>query len=176
VAEVVVPAGLHTVEVAVLDEAGNGELFLRDLEFDESEWFYVGVADLTLAANLGDGRPDALEGEDAPHDHDSVADGRLAFYVTGKFGEDWKLTASADTREEPVEDLFSNFLDKSPDSLFRRIDPDPGQVLRRAEPAREPRPLGELQGRLPGQRAGPGGTGALRRQRPLPDPLDDELR
>ena len=35
-----------------------------------------------------------------------------------------KLTASADTREGPVEDLFSNFLDKSPESLFRRIDPD----------------------------------------------------
>ena len=34
------------------------------------------------------------------------------------------LTASADTREGPVKDLFSNFLDKSPDSLFRRIDPD----------------------------------------------------
>src|SRR5262249_31869472 len=31
---------------------------------------------------------------------------------------------SADTREGPVGDLFSNFLDKSPDSLFRRIDPD----------------------------------------------------
>ncbi|MDH4148794.1 MAG: flagellar motor protein MotB, partial [Acidimicrobiia bacterium] len=42
----------------------------------------------------------------------------------GKFGEHWKLTASADTREGPVEDLFSNFLDKSPESLFRRIDPD----------------------------------------------------
>ena len=34
------------------------------------------------------------------------------------------MTASADTREGPVKDLFSNFLDKSPDSLFRRIDPD----------------------------------------------------
>ena len=33
-------------------------------------------------------------------------------------------TASADTRDAPLEDLFSNFLDKSPDSLFRRIDPD----------------------------------------------------
>ena len=51
-------------------------------------------------------------------------DGRLAFYVNGKFGEDWKLTASADTREAPIQDLFSNFLDKSPESLFRRIDPD----------------------------------------------------
>ena len=34
------------------------------------------------------------------------------------------MTASADTREGPVKDLFSNFLDKSPDSLFRRIDPE----------------------------------------------------
>ena len=53
-----------------------------------------------------------------------MADGRLAFFLTGKFGEDWKLAASADTREEPVKDLFTNFLDKSPESLFRRIDPD----------------------------------------------------
>jgi hypothetical protein len=44
--------------------------------------------------------------------------------VNGKVGEHWRLTASADTREGPLEDLFSNFLDKSPDSLFRRIDPD----------------------------------------------------
>ena len=50
--------------------------------------------------------------------------GRLAFYVNGKVSEHWRLTASADTREGPVKDLFSNFLDKSPDSLFRRIDPD----------------------------------------------------
>jgi hypothetical protein len=44
--------------------------------------------------------------------------------VNGKFGEGWRLTASADTRDAPLEDLFSNFMDKSPESLFRRIDPD----------------------------------------------------
>jgi hypothetical protein len=44
--------------------------------------------------------------------------------VNGKVNEQWRLTASADTREGPLRDLFSNFLDKSPDSLFRRIDPD----------------------------------------------------
>ncbi|MGI9591954.1 MAG: OmpA family protein, partial [Myxococcota bacterium] len=32
VAEAILPSGLHTVEVAVLDPEGNGELFLRDLE------------------------------------------------------------------------------------------------------------------------------------------------
>ena len=68
------------------------------------------------------GPAEELQGENARYDRDSVADGRLAFYVNGKFGDDWRLTASADTREGPVEDLFSNFLDKSPVSLFRRID------------------------------------------------------
>ena len=57
-------------------------------------------------------------------DYDSAADGRLAFYVNGKFGNKWRLTASADTREGPLEDLFTNFMSKSPDALFRRIDPD----------------------------------------------------
>ncbi len=124
VAEALVPTGLHTVEVAVLDEAGNGELFLRDLDLEQSDWFYVGIADLTLSAHESSGRIDALQGKNSRYDNDSFADGRLAFYVTGKFAEDWKLTASADTREDEVTDLFSNFLDKSPDSLFRRIDPD----------------------------------------------------
>src|SRR6185295_9029480 len=70
------------------------------------------------------GDANLLQGENAPYDYDSSLDGRLAFYGTQKFGDHWRVTASADTREGPVKDLFSNFLDKSPDSLFRRIDPD----------------------------------------------------
>ncbi len=124
VAEVLLPTGMHSVEVAVLDPEGNGELFLRDLEFQRNDWFYVGIADVTLSTDVQGDVPNALVGHDAPYDPNSFADARLAFYVNGKFGEDWGLVASADTREEPVEDLFSNFLDKSPDSLFRRIDPD----------------------------------------------------
>ena len=42
----------------------------------------------------------------------------------GEFGNGWGLTASADTREGPLDEIFSNFLDKSPEALFRRIDPD----------------------------------------------------
>jgi flagellar motor protein MotB len=124
VADAVLPEGLHTVEVAVLDEVGNGELFLRDLELDQDDWFYVGIADVTLSARSKSGSVNALQGKKSRYDDDSWADGRLAFYLTGKFAEDWRLTASADTREEEVTDLFSNFLDKSPDALFRRIDPD----------------------------------------------------
>ena len=125
VGEVVLPQGAHTVEVAVLDEQGNGELFLRDLELKKSDWFYVGIADVTLQTDL-QGKPvrGALVGEDAPYDPNSHYDGRLAFFTTGKFWDTWKLTASADTREEPIEDLFHDWVKKNPETLFRRIDPD----------------------------------------------------
>jgi flagellar motor protein MotB len=123
-AEEILPAGAHTVEVAVLDDAGNGSLYLRDLEFKRTDLFYLGVADFTLSETSSNGPAELLQGDNAPQPFDSSLDGRLAFYVNGKVGDGWRLTASADTREGPVEDLFSNFLDKSPVALFRRIDPD----------------------------------------------------
>jgi flagellar motor protein MotB len=124
VAETILPTGKHTVEVAVLDPDGNGELFLRDLEFRQNDWFYVGMADVTLSANDSRGPVDLLQGGDPAVDLDESAYGRLAFFVDGRFGTQWKMSASADTREGPVDELFSNFMSKSPESLFRRIDPD----------------------------------------------------
>jgi flagellar motor protein MotB len=124
VAQEILPSGVHTVEVAVLDEQGNGELYLRDIELEGKDWFYVGMADVTLSDNESSGPIELLQGENSAYDLDSSADARLAFYVNGKFNERWRLTASADTRDAPLDELFSNFLDKSPDSLFRRIDPD----------------------------------------------------
>lgn len=124
VTERIVPQGLHTLEVAVLDAAGNGELFLRDLELKKSDWFYVAIADLTVSQSDTNGPAELVTNDKAHYDDDLSVDGRLAGYVHGKFGDDWRLTASADTLEGPVEDLFTNFMDKSPDALFRRIDPD----------------------------------------------------
>ncbi len=124
VAEAILPSGMHTVEVAVRDEGGNETLYLRDLEFERRDGFFLGIADFTFAENRVSGPAEQLQGENPATDFDSPFDGRLAFYATQKFPEHWRLTASADTREGPVEDLFSNFLDKSPDALFRRIDPD----------------------------------------------------
>jgi flagellar motor protein MotB len=124
VAVEILPDGIHTVEVAVLDKAGNGELFLRDFAQKQNDWFYVGIADLTLSANKTNGPAKLLAPDKPQYSDDFSAQGRLAFYTKGKFGEGWGLTASADTREGPLEEIFSNFMDKSPDALFRRIDPD----------------------------------------------------
>jgi len=122
--EEILPEGSHTVEVAVVNKEGSGELYLRDLEFKERDWFYVGMADVTFAEGTASGPIELLQGENSDYDYDSNMDGRLAFFVNGKFGNHWKLMASADTREGSIDNIFSNFMDKSPDSLFRRIDAD----------------------------------------------------
>src|SRR4029077_4096840 len=123
IAEEVLPTGAHTVEVAVLDEDGNGTLYLRDLEFKPKDRFFFGMADLTLSKSHTSTTEQQMQGANAPYDYDASVSGSLSFFATQKFSNDWKVTASADTREEPVKDLFSNFLNKAPDSLFRRIDP-----------------------------------------------------
>lgn len=124
IAEEILPDGLHTVEVAVLDAEGNGQLYLRDLEMRRRDRFFVGIADVTAVADRTSGPADLLQGENTAFERDSSFYGRLAFYGTEKYGNGWRLTASADTREGPVQDIFGNLLDKAPDALFRRIDPD----------------------------------------------------
>jgi uncharacterized repeat protein (TIGR01451 family) len=124
VAEEILPEGMHTVEVAVMDKFGNGELFMRDLELEKRDWFTVGIADLTLSGDKTDGPAELLAPDKSRYSDDFNFEGRLAFYTKGKFENGWSLTASADTREAPLDELFSNFLDKSPEALFRRIDPD----------------------------------------------------
>lgn len=124
VAEEILPEGMHTVEVAVLDESGNGEIFLRDLALKKSDWFTVGIADLTLSGNKTSGPAELLAPDKDRYSEDMSLEGRLAFYTHGKFANGWSVTASADTRESPLDEIFSNFMDKSPEALFRRIDPD----------------------------------------------------
>lgn len=123
-AEEILPDGMHTVEVAVVDEQGNGELFLRDLALKKSDWFTVGLADITGSFNNTSGPANLLDEDQTRYDDDLSVSGRLAFYTDGKFKNGWSLTASADTEEGTIEDIFSNFMDKSPDALFRRMDPD----------------------------------------------------
>ncbi|WP_279342337.1 OmpA family protein [Geotalea sp. SG265] len=124
IAEEILPKGMHTVEVAVLDKGGSGDLFLRDLELKKKDWFTVGIADLTLSANKTDGPAHLLAPDKLQYSSDFNAQGRLAFYTKGQFGDGWGLTASADTREGPLDELFSNFLNRSPEALFRRINPE----------------------------------------------------
>ncbi|HEX9022168.1 MAG TPA: OmpA family protein [Nitrospirota bacterium] len=123
VAEEILPPGMHTVEVAILDKSGNGNLFLRDLDLKKSDWFYVGIADVTVARDSTTGPAKLVTNDQTHYNNELSYDGRLAFYTKGKFGNGWELTSSADTLDGPVKDIFRNFGDKSPNALFRSIDP-----------------------------------------------------
>jgi flagellar motor protein MotB len=124
IAEEILPEGMHSIEVAVLDPFGNGDLYLRDLALKQSDWFTVGIADLTLSGHQTSGPARLLAPDRPQYSEDMSVHGRLAFYSSGRFENGWSLTASADTRDGPLDEIFSNFMDKSPDALFRRMDPD----------------------------------------------------
>ncbi len=121
VAQQIIPLGLHTAEVALLDDAGNGELFWRDLALKKNDWFYVGMADLTLSINSNSGSPALVTGDDELYDKRN-AYGRIAYYAKGRVKDKYTITSSVDSREEPLNKLFSNFADKDPRSLLRRLD------------------------------------------------------
>lgn len=122
VSQQIIPSGFHNIEVAILDDSGNGELFQRPIEFKNDDWFYVGMADLTLGKNSVDGPLDLLSKNHL--EDDFFVDGRLAFYAKGKWREKYTITASVDSQEEPIEDIFSNLDKKDPSSLLRRLEDD----------------------------------------------------
>ena len=124
ISEEMFPRGMHTIEVAVLDNEGNGELFLRDMEFERNDWFYVAIGDITAAQDNTTGPARLVTGDENEFNNDINLIGRFAYYTEGTFGNNWMLTSSADTQEGPLDEVFSNFLEKNPRALLRRLDPD----------------------------------------------------
>ncbi len=117
----ILPPGEHDIDVSVTGRRDGKLAFSRQVNIPENEWFYVGLADLTAGRRIGSKHVvDAAPGE---FDR-NYAKGRLAFYLKGKIKGRYLLTASADTGEEKVENLFRNLDDKGPQDLLRRIDPD----------------------------------------------------
>ncbi|NOT15129.1 MAG: OmpA family protein [Methylotenera sp.] len=121
----ILPAGNHVVKVAVLEENGTEAMtFNRNLYIPDQDWFYIALADITGGRNSTSGPAQLVTGDTQHFDNEAYVDGRLAFYLKGKVKGDWLLTASADTKEQPIKHLFSNFDDKDPRYLLRRLDPD----------------------------------------------------
>jgi outer membrane protein OmpA-like peptidoglycan-associated protein len=121
----IVATGPQQVSVSVVDPAGAGTTFVRNLVVPDNDWFYIAMGDLTVSRNSTSGPASivAVENNDT-YDRRTSVDGRGAFYLKGKIKGEYLLTAAADTREQPFSDLFSNFASKDPRYLLRRIDPD----------------------------------------------------
>ena len=109
----VLPAGDHIVKVNV-----GGETFVRDVHIPRSEWFYVGIVDLTFGK-----RKDDLNEADPDWD-DSYIDGRLAGYAKGRTDSGYDITVSVDTGEGELKDAFRRLDEKDPRNLLRRLDPE----------------------------------------------------
>jgi hypothetical protein len=114
----ILPPGDHNVAVKIGDAKAKGLEFTRDINIPSSEWFYVGLADLTLGHRFK--MNPALAGEF----DQTYTKGRLAFYLKGKIKGRMLLTAAADTGEDKLQNLFKGLDAKDPKQFLRRIDPD----------------------------------------------------
>jgi len=123
VARQIVPAGPQQVTVKILNDKDEGLEFTRNLTVATDDSFFVGLADFTAGARGISGPIELVTGDPNLARRDYV-NGELAFYYKGLVKGQWLLTAAADTKDEPVRDLFSNFSRKDPQDLLLRIDPD----------------------------------------------------
>ena len=120
----ILPVGPQSVEVRLAQPDGQWTSFRRNLTIPQDDWFYIAIGDLTVGRNQVSG-PARLVTTDTQHYEDKIyVDGRGAFYLKGKIKGEWLLTAAADTREQPVSDLFHNFSSKDPRYLLRNLNPD----------------------------------------------------
>lgn len=124
VAREILAAGPHAVEVGVTGTDGRTATFRRNVSIPDEDWFYIAVGDLTVGRNRTAGPAEIVTSDLQHYRNETYVDGRGAFYLKGKIKGEWLLTAAADTREQPLKDLFSNFSAKDPRYLLRRIDPD----------------------------------------------------
>jgi len=117
----ILPPGDHQVDVSVSGGSGEDLAFTRAVNIPDNDWFYVGLADLTVGKKFGAGAVVAAD----PSEYDGVyTKGRLAFYLKGKIKGRTLITASADTGEGKIADLFTGFDSKDPRNVLKRIDPD----------------------------------------------------
>lgn len=120
----ILPAGPQSVDVEVTQPDGRSLTFRRSLSIPDNDWFYVALADLTLGRNRVNGPAELVTGDTQHYKNETHIDGRGAFYLKGMIKGDWLLTAAADTREQPLQHLFTNFTSKDPRYLLRNIDPN----------------------------------------------------
>lgn len=107
--ERILPAGDHIVTVDL-----NGKHYVRDVNIPKSEWFYVGIIDLT-AGLRDDGSIGARE---------TYFNGRVGAYAKGKTQGGWTLTGSLDTDDGPIEDIFTRLNSKDPRRVLARVRSD----------------------------------------------------
>ena len=109
----ILPPGDYGVDVTVNGRGQRVEL-TRDVEVPSSEWFYVATGDLTYGFRDGD----STDGRE------TYTTGRLAGFARGTLASGTQITASIDTGEGDIEDIFRRIDERDPRQLLLRVDPD----------------------------------------------------
>ena len=120
--QTILPYGEHRVKADVLNN-GQRTIFERDVQLDDTEFFYVAIGDVTLGTSSSVGPANFFAESDRDFD-DVTGVGRGAFYVKGRVKGDYTVTAALDTGEDRLGDVFNNLDDKDPRQLLRRLDSD----------------------------------------------------
>jgi hypothetical protein len=113
VTELVLPAGEQNVTVALSAPDAQGITLRRAVDIPRDDWFFTGLADYTIGqrgTSIGNG--------------DGFSRGRLAFYAKGVIAGTTRVTASLDTGEDELGNLFDDLLTKDPRAVLNRIDAD----------------------------------------------------
>lgn len=98
----ILPPGDHGVQIAV-----GGQSQVRDVTIPRREVFATGIVDITL------GRDFAID--------ENWRRGRIAGFAQGVLADGTTFTASVDTQEEELRDLFRDFGRKNPNNVLRTI-------------------------------------------------------
>ena len=114
VTEQLLPSGEQNIEVVVDGENGSQNRILRNVDVKTRDTFYVAQIEATIGETIS---------EDSTGDR-SFEDGRVAFYLRSRLNDRWALTATADTGEAAIDDLFDGLDDKDLGQLLRRLDPE----------------------------------------------------
>lgn len=106
VIERILPPGEYAVDVAVTGPGQNTNL-TRQVQVPGAEWFYAGSGELTYSGI----------GSDAG----TETSGRLSFYVDGKTADGLGVTASIDTGNGELDQIFRRLDERDPQDLAERL-------------------------------------------------------
>ena len=122
VVQQVLPAGEHVVDMSYVNSDNARVDVTRSVDIPKNDFFFVGLGDLTIGRTGESGR--ALVEAGGEDFDQTFVQGRAAFYLKGKVKGKYLITASLDTTEDDISNIFSNLNDRDPESLLRRLDPD----------------------------------------------------
>lgn len=123
VTQVILGEGQHSVDVTIEAPGGEALVASRDVHFPKDDWFFVGLADLTVGGNSSSGDAALVTGDDQLEDSVYV-NGRVAFYAKGKIKGEHLLTMSFDSGDRPLDEILSGLDERDPRTLMRFVDPD----------------------------------------------------